>query len=1142
MPHYVAVFVIVSLLTWLGMLAKRQRDAENENRRGAPPNETWSTNSRNNSFDRRPSENDQHFKHTPDQADKQAASGRRRYQSTGTRPNEGAPPNETWSTNSRNNSFDRRPSENDQPFKHTPDQADKQAASGRRRYQSTGTRPNEGAPPNETWSTNSRNNSFDRRPSENDQPFKHTPDEADKQAASGRRRYQSTGTRPNEGAPPNETWSTNSRNNSFDRRPSENDQPFKHTPDQADKQAASGRRRYQSTGTRPNEDAPPNETWSTNSRNNSFDRRPSENDQPFKHTPDQADKQAASGRRRYQSTGTRPNEGAPPNETWSTNSRKDSFDRRPSENDQPFKHTPDQADKQAASGRRRYQSTGTRPNEVQEERVPAHKVNEDQSLTLQAEKPSTSERKPRKTVQEERVPAHKVNEDQTLKLQAEKPSTSERKPLKTVQEERLPAHKVNEDQSLTLQAEKPSTSERKPRKTVQEERVPAPKVNEDQTLTLQAEKPSTSERKPRKIGTQEAEILHRHTLRNWSKNLKVVHSGDEQIAGTRLFEKFYTDLRVTSTLPEGMPLGNDRGIDEDVEPHELLKRNNTEIEETSTTLLYGTAGIGKSTLIQKIIHDWATKNIYKEFKYIFHFKFQILNTIKYMTDLNTLVLETYPYLDQCLECLWKDPKTILFIIDDLDRYEQGNIFSADGPPGHCIHPHSKGLVRDILNSLIHGRLVKGCSLLVTTRPWRLEALQGIPVTSTFHLTGFTPEKVKEYFHRHLGDEVKAKQLVQLLESSDTLGTLSTNPLFCSIIASLPEWSQDGESPMLTIAHTRVLSVYLTTIMGICGFDAQTSRQSLLNLGEEAYKNIGYKNCSFKAQSFSEVNQHLPNFTSAFMMETAEKDERGIVYKFTYTVLQNFVAALVKSRNTSEISLKMLLNEAYTVTDDRFNIFSRFLVGLSSRTSTNLLERKLGSISPDAPSSISNWIKECVKMRLSNLVGKTTQRKFLNLLHCLFEFGDPQLTTEALEPMRTIKFNQCSLNTFDCLVLSRTLICCGPIEELDLSSCGIKSEGRRYLEPVLCKCKVLRLKSNHLTDDCLESLLSAVQTNRSLTVLDVSNCDQDKQNRNEFTAEKLQALVQNCMLQRVIRWTHHEDTEHKDSMLDKASNILTIITE
>ncbi|XP_078286262.1 NACHT, LRR and PYD domains-containing protein 3-like [Rhinoraja longicauda] len=642
-------------------------------------------------------------------------------------------------------------------------------------------------------------------------------------------------------------------------------------------------------------------------------------------------------------------------------------------------------------------------------------------------------------------------------------------------------------------------------------------------------------------GTQEAENLHRHFLRNWSKNLKVVYTGDEQTAGTRLFEIFYTDLRITGAPPEGLSLGNDQGNDEDVEPHQLLKRNNAEIEETSTTLVYGTAGIGKSTLIQKIINDWATKNIYQEFKYIFYFKFQILNAIKYVTNLNTLVLEAYPYLDHCLECLWKDPKTILFIIDDLDRYDQGNIFSADGPPGQCIHPHSCGLVRDILNSLIHGRLVKGCSLLVTTRPWRLEALQGIPVTSTFHLKGFTPEKVKEYFHRHLGDEVKAKQLVQLLESSDTLGRLSTNPLFCSIITSLPEWSQVGESPMLTIAHTQVLSVYLTTIMGICGYDGQRSRQSLLNLGEEAYKKITNKTFSFKAQSFSEVNQHLPNFTSAFMMEIPIKDERAVVYKFTYTVLQNFVAALVKSQNTPGISLKMLLNEAYTATDERFNLFSRFLVGLSSRRSSNWLERELGSIPASATCSISEWLKESVK-RVSNLAGKITQGKFLNILHCLFEFGDPQLTSEALEPMRTIQFNQCSLNMFDCLVLSRTLICCGPIEELDLNSCGIKLEGIRYLEPVLCMCKVLRLKSNHLTDDCSESLLSVIQTNRSLTVLDVSNCDQDKQNRNEFTAEKLQALVQNCRLQKEIRWAHHEYTEQKDSMLDKASNILTIITE
>ncbi|XP_032872136.1 NACHT, LRR and PYD domains-containing protein 3-like [Amblyraja radiata] len=560
-------------------------------------------------------------------------------------------------------------------------------------------------------------------------------------------------------------------------------------------------------------------------------------------------------------------------------------------------------------------------------------------------------------------------------------------------------------------------------------------------------------------GTRDAEILHREFLRNWSKNLRVVQAGGEQTAGTRLFDDFYTDLRITGASPEGMPLGNDGETDEDVDPHQLLKRNNAETEETSTILVRGTAGSGKSTLIQKIIHDWATEYKYKGFKYIFSFKFQIINAIKHVTSLNTLVLEVYPHLVTCLEDIWKDPKTILFILDDLDQFEQSYIFTDDegngGPLGQFIYPHSYGFVRDILTSLIQGRLVKGCSLLVTTRPWRLEALQEIPATSTYHLTGFTQEKVEEYFQRNVGDKEKAQQLVQLLKASDTLGTLYTNPLFCSIIVSLPEWSQVEGNPMLTMGHTRVLSEYLTTIMCICGFDEQTSRQCLLSLGEVAYKKIRDKTFSFEANSLSELSRCLPIFTSALMMEEPGKHERGVVYKFTYPVLQNFVAALVKSRNTPGMSLKSLLNENYQATDDRFNIFSRFLVGLSSRRSTNWLERVLGSISPDASSSIADWIKESVKTRLSNLAGKMAQGKFLNILHCLFEFGDPQVATQALEPMRTIKFNQCSLNTFDCVVLSRTLIRCGPIEELDLSSCGVKQEGIRYLLPVLYKCNVLR---------------------------------------------------------------------------------------
>ncbi|XP_051865928.1 NACHT, LRR and PYD domains-containing protein 1 homolog [Pristis pectinata] len=680
----------------------------------------------------------------------------------------------------------------------------------------------------------------------------------------------------------------------------------------------------------------------------------------------------------------------------------------------------------------------------------------------------------------------------------------------------------------------------------------------------------------------EMEYLHRYVLRNRTMKL----NGVTEVADTHLLDELYTDLTIIKTSPERPFIEHVEGQEENttqnlqVEFDELFRSSDTDTGRTTTTVVCGAAGTGKNTMIQKIIHDWATRNKYKQFTFLFHFNFQNLNGIKGRTNLNTLILDAYPYFINVLEDLWKEPEKILFIFDDFDQFDQSINFSDDqrnSKQSHqCFDPRFNCFMPDIIRCLIQGDLLKGCSVLVTARPWKLETLHQITADLTFQIMGFTSQKVKEYFRRYFRDEQFAANTIQLIGQTDILSSMCCNPLFCSVLASSLESEQastEGQSPAFVVNHTQLFCAYATNLFRRCGYNEITSRDSLLQLGNLSLNGIACKKYLFEIDALGDLSVRLPNFTSACMIPVPTNDMYSVCYKFTHSSLQDFVAALIKVLSTSGNGLKGLLNETFTARDGRFSTFSRFLVGLSSRKSIYSLDWELGSFPSDATSCVSEWLKEFVKRRVPNLNSEINQVMFLDILHCLFEFGDTETTTETLEPVRTIKFNQCHLKTSDCAIISRTLIYSELMEELDLSSCRVQLEGIQQLEPVLHRCKILRLngndlqdsgvkclseflkkqdciiqllelKSNRLTDDCLENLFAALTVNSSLTELNLSNYSQDEQQANMFRDSTLKYYVHSGALQRFIRWIRNQDDGNKQEIAraNYASDILNLITE
>ncbi|XP_032871864.1 NACHT, LRR and PYD domains-containing protein 14-like isoform X1 [Amblyraja radiata] len=200
-----------------------------------------------------------------------------------------------------------------------------------------------------------------------------------------------------------------------------------------------------------------------------------------------------------------------------------------------------------------------------------------------------------------------------------------------------------------------------------------------------------------------------------------------------------------------------------------------------------------------------------------------------------------------------------------------------------------------------------------------------------------------------------------------------------------------------------------------------------------------------------------------------------------------------------------------MTDGRFEVFLRFVAGLSSPRAAWILEEFLGKFPHQTICRVSDWVKGEVKRPIRNAASEFGKRRLLNTMHYLFESQSPVLAQQTLGSVETLSFSGLGLTPIDCAVLSHAIRLCDTIKRLDLQSCHIQCEGLQRLGPVLHKCQhlglgdndlgdsgvklvsaalrnpgckihTLRLDSVGLTDSGAEDLVSTLSTNRSLTGL------------------------------------------------------------
>ena len=361
----------------------------------------------------------------------------------------------------------------------------------------------------------------------------------------------------------------------------------------------------------------------------------------------------------------------------------------------------------------------------------------------------------------------------------------------------------------------------------------------------------------------------------------------------------------------------------------------TENTQPRSILAIGRPGIGKTVMTEKIIRDWANEmDVSYSDKIAFIFKFRWFNndnleniSLKAFLQFGTLGLSE-EYFDHLYEELKNDPSKAILIFDGLDEFH--------GDPINCLEqdrkiPNDCNTRMSAMNlciKLIFGDLLKGATVLVTTRPTADDFYSKLDFDRNVEIIGFTPEKIEEYVKRFCKNCKRndlAPTIWSHLQSSTELSNLCYIPVNCFIVCvTLFGCLMSETRPTLPPTLT---GLYQTAINHFEQHHHRTDdgndvkKETLRKLQRAAFHGIENDQLVFNEELFDKQLRHsgLVNSLSnpIFPLKTQ--------FCFIHLTIQEFLAAKHATQTLAPAELKKFISDH--VRSGKWRLVLQFIAGL-----------------------------------------------------------------------------------------------------------------------------------------------------------------------------------------------------------------------
>ena len=574
-------------------------------------------------------------------------------------------------------------------------------------------------------------------------------------------------------------------------------------------------------------------------------------------------------------------------------------------------------------------------------------------------------------------------------------------------------------------------------------------------------------------------------------------------------------------------------------PEDILGQNHKNV------LVVGRPGIGKTSLSTKVLRLWASgEGFHADFNVVFLVKFRRFNDGAKLSLRELLAgAETVQRLDDSVwEFVQNESTKVLLLFDGLDEYSRKEEINTQKNYKNDVE--EKMPVSVLYNKLAAGELLRGASILATTRPTAVKYVADVNFQRTVEIRGFTSENVEEYvekFTRANGYPEAKEKIWGHIKSNINLFSLSYIPVNCFLICHCLLQSILCESYQLP---TKMTDIYQMTVKMFL-FNHMRDREgsprneieklksthmyepfenfpekvqkTLNSLGEIAFKGIEGGRLLFESSQVSGLEDcgllhKLPD-----LKPKAWNDPRKSQFCFIHLTVQEFFAAkhLVNTETKEEIERFVCSH----VNDGKWQVVLQFVAGLLNSSSDIFIKLLPKQVSDE----LSLW-------------PATRKDKYLavQVCKCLYEINDEQqpVLQNKIEKIKFnhVDFNACSLAPIDVAAVLHFLENAEDVLSIDLSLNELGDLGANEVIKFIVnserKLKRLYLSRTSLTNNAPKDFAAALEhSSCELEMLDLSEHNFTDKAAKDFAAALKHS---NCKLKTLdLRYNNFTDNAAKD---------------
>ncbi|TRY88035.1 hypothetical protein DNTS_000033 [Danionella cerebrum] len=353
---------------------------------------------------------------------------------------------------------------------------------------------------------------------------------------------------------------------------------------------------------------------------------------------------------------------------------------------------------------------------------------------------------------------------------------------------------------------------------------------------------------------------------------------------------------------------------------------------SGVNMLSGVAGSGKTTVVRRLVREWAAEPTSP--KIILSFAFRELNLITQEQSLQDLLSDHYVHLKPLLaELLDSTATQFLFILDGLDEFCYPLHFEHTPK---CSDPGRVLPIQSIVVNLIKGHLLPGATIFLTSRPHAVSKVPPVLVSQYYSLLGFSLAQQKEYFYKNCKSPEAAAKVWASVSSHKPLLLMCHIPAFCWIVSTA---LHDGGSGLCTDVFAKVrdtgngsqqnsslgsseeppktftiTEIYCCFVKSILLFHTQGHSEGshhtklqhapdvlreiqpiLNNLGAMAFKGLLERRFIFESSDLVSFSLDRTKIQQVFLFEVLKEDRASLTiekgFHFIHTSVQEFLAAL-----------------------------------------------------------------------------------------------------------------------------------------------------------------------------------------------------------------------------------------------------------